>query len=108
MHDAWINLIIGAAMIWAKLHDPLGWVVLIFALVLGHNRHALWTPLMLSAVATVVNVAMVWSWWQQLGVPWQPHTIRVAIAFTLLAYTVFAIGRLIFKLKSIATPPSQS
>ena len=89
-------LAILAGSIYGKLHDPFAWLFIAFAVFFGLSRMKVWTPLALSFAATAVNVALVYSWWVEVGLGWRNHAVlRILLVYLILNYTAYAIGRLI-------------
>jgi hypothetical protein len=101
MHNIQVLTAIIAGSVVGKLYDPLAWLAMAVALGLGVSRHRSWTPLLLTVAATAVNIALVWSWWQETGIGWRNEAVlRISVAFLILSYAAYAAGRLLARLRA--------
>jgi hypothetical protein len=88
-----------------KLSDPLSWVLVGAVFFAGATARPAWWPVAGAVVATIVNVALVYSWWLEIGVANQAVT-RSALLLTLfliISVAAYLFGRLVHRL----TRPSQ-
>ncbi len=95
--DVAIAHLLGSVL--GKLYDPLAWLVVVASLLAGALIHS-WTRGALAAVAiagaaTVLNVALAWSWWTQLGGPIGPRIGAVSQAIFIIALASWAFARCI-------------
>jgi len=84
-----------AASVVGKMYDPLGWVALIGALVLGASRQRWWMALLLALGVTILNVVFVFSWWTQLGISstWPSRASFLLLVFCVICGIGWLVGR---------------
>ena len=79
----------------SRLLDPLAWIMIVAMIVCGYLR----TPSLIAipaggVVASIVNVAIVWTWWRQIGVAWQSRIGWMVVSYLVIAAIAYGIGRL--------------
>ena len=82
----------------AKMTDPLVWAVLFpIMLAYGFSRQH-WAGIFgAAAIVTVINVAMLWSWWQ-IGAAagsWPWRTLLIFVALAVISAIAYWLGRLL-------------
>ena len=93
MHYIFVLLAITAGTISGKLGDPMTWILIIACVAIAIARLPWWSPLVLSTIATVANVIILFSWWQHIGIGdrWGNHAVSIFIAYTIIAYLAYGI-----------------
>lgn len=67
MHDLLVSAVWLAGSIVGKLSDPTSWVVIVAMLCAGFARWPRWIIPFAAALATALNVILVYPWWVELG-----------------------------------------
>jgi len=88
-------LAILAGSLVGKMYDPLGWIALICAFVIGAYRQHWWLAVLLAVGATILNVILVFSWWVQLGISatWLSRAILLLVVFCVICGIGWVLGR---------------
>ena len=86
-----------AALLTAKLYDPITLVLILVMIAAGAKRWPAWSVLPAAIITTLVNVALVYSWWVQIGVADQvlSRSLWLLTAHLTLGGTAYGIGRLV-------------
>ena len=99
MHQMLVWLAMGLGIVIAHLYDPLVWVLLAIAVLMGAQRHAWWRMLLVVIVFTGVNVAMIYTWWIETGIGYHHSRVgRIFFALLVIGFAAYGGGRLIARL----------
>lgn len=93
--SAWL-----AGVFVAKLTDPVGIILVAISAGLGYRRSGVWTALAGAAIAAVITLLAIYSWWERIGVAdrWPSRTAFLFFTFVLIALPAYGIGALAYKL----------
>lgn len=77
------------------MEGSVGWSIAGAAFVVGLLRWQLWWPLAIAIAANIANLAMVYGWWQELGIAdtWPVRTSWLLVAMATLSYLFYGLGR---------------
>jgi hypothetical protein len=85
-----------AAAVVAKLTDPVGWLQIAMAFLMGLGRTRLWAPLLLAAAFTSFTIAALYVGWVNAGIQWWPRgAVLISIGYFATAYMAYGIGYLL-------------
>jgi hypothetical protein len=78
-------------------NDPLAWLLVIAAVSLGLGRLGVWLALIAAVIGTAIDVAVVWSWWREIGIVnrWISNTFWIFIVYVVVSAVAYTIGRVV-------------
>jgi len=93
-YDVMVLLAMLAGTVAAKLLDPLTWALLLVAGTFGVYRFKWWSVFVLCIALSAINVMLIYSWWQEIGIGLDSASIlRILAAHLFLGFAAYGAGR---------------
>ena len=85
-----------AAIVYAKVHDPLAWCMIAIVAIMSAQRHPFWRVLIVVFCFAAANVALLYRWWIESGLGFHPWRVgNILFGMTVIGIVAYGLGRLL-------------